>query len=134
MGDQATMPAPEGFGEGARNDGRGGGRQDRVRRRVVDEAVRRKLIEPFGDQRPRLVGYAGAGIVERDVAAAAREHDGPGATDEAGSDDGDAPPHIHNVFLLSTRSSLSICEAPVQVTVPRSSTTVRSDSASARSR
>src|SRR5262249_2042369 len=102
--------------------------------RVFDQAVRGKLVERFGHQRPRLLGNAGAGIVERDIPAGACEHDRPGAADQARSDDGNTSAYIHSILLLSAKSSLSICEAPVQVTTPRSSTTVRSDSASARSR
>ena len=115
-------------------EARGGAHPGHGRVRVRDQAVRRKLGKAFGHQRTCLLGDARDGIVERDLAAAAREHDGPGAADQPRSDDRNAFLHIHSVFLLSARSSLSICEAPVQVTAPRSSTTVRSESASARSR
>src|SRR5262249_42182133 len=101
---------------------------------IRDQTQRGKFVQFLGHQPARLAGNAWSGIVERDIAAAAGEDDRPGAADEPRSHDGNAFVYSHGTFLLSARSSLSMDEAPVQVTVPRSSTTVRSASASARSR
>ena len=106
--------------------------------RVGHEAMLRQFVEPFGDEPERLVGDAVDRVVHRGVPARAREHHGPGAADQARSDDGNAGHvsslHIHNFCRRSSRSSRSSFDWPVQVTAPRSRITVRSESASARSR
>src|SRR6516164_9056286 len=66
----------------------------------------------------RLRGDIEPDVIERDIEAAACKNNRPGATDQTGSDDGDAIFYIHSIFLLSARSSLNACEGPVQVTVP----------------
>ena len=101
---------------------------------IIEEPLLGEVAQPLRHQAARLFGDIKPDIIERDVEGASCKHDRPGATDQTGSDDGDAILHIHSIFLLSARSSLSACEGPVQVTDPRSSTTVRSESASARSR
>ena len=101
---------------------------------IVDEPLLGEVAEPSRHQGARLLGDIEPGIIECHVEGASCEHDRPGATDQAGADDGDAIVHIHSIFLRSARSSLNACEGPLQVTEPRSSTTVRSDRASARSR
>ena len=106
----------------------------RCRLGIVDEPLLGEVAQSLGHQGARLLGEIEPDIVERDIEGAACKHDRPGAADQTGSDDGDAILHIHSIFLLSARSSLNACEGPVQVTAPRSSTTVRSDRASARSR
>jgi hypothetical protein len=93
-----------------------------------------KIAQPLPNEHARGIDDIAADIVERDLEAAGRKHDRPRATDQTGSDHGDAIVHIHSIFLLSARSSRRACEGPVQVTEPRSNTTVRSESASARSR
>src|SRR5262249_32769591 len=101
---------------------------------IVDEPLLGEVAQPLRHQATRLLSDIEADIIERDVEGASCEHDRPGATDQAGADDGDAIVHIHSIFLRSARSSLNACEGPLQVTEPRSSTTVRSDRASTRSR
>src|SRR6266849_81884 len=101
---------------------------------VLDQAMREQFVEAFGHQGASLVGDARRRVVERHVEAGAGEDDGPGAADQARSDGCDALVHSHSSFLLNSRSCFSRVEAPVQVTEPRSSTTVRSDNASASSR
>ena len=119
--------------------------------RIGDEAVLRQLIEPLGDQPERVVGGAVDRIVQRGLPAGAREHHGPGAADQARSDDGDARHALSFLssslplrgrdqltstvsVVRSSRSSRSSFDCPVQLTAPRSRITVRSESASARSR
>jgi len=102
--------------------------------RIVEEALRGEITKPLSDEGTSFVDNVALGIVEGDLETAACKHDRPGATDQTGSDHGDAIVHIHSIFLLSARSSRRACEGPVQVTEPRSNTTVRSESASARSR
>src|SRR5262249_46964465 len=106
----------------------------RCRFGIVNEPLLGEVAQPLRHQAARLLGDIEPDIIERDIEAAACKHNRPGATDQTGSDDGDAIIYIHSIFLLSARSSLNACEGPVQVTAPRSSTTVRSDRASARSR
>src|SRR5262249_13763937 len=101
---------------------------------IIEEPLLGEVAQSLRYQAARLLGDIGRDIVERDVEGASCKHDRPGATDQTGSDDGDAILHIHSIFLLSARSSLSGGEGPVQVTAPRSSTTVRPESGSARSR
>src|SRR5262245_52705666 len=102
--------------------------------RVLDQTMGGQLLEPLGDELARLIGDAGSRIVERHIETAAREHDGPGASDKPRSDDCNPSIHSHSTFLLKSRSCFSKADAPVQVTEPRSSTTVRSYNASASSR
>ena len=106
----------------------------RCRFGIVDEPLLGEVAQSLRHQDARLLGDIEPDVIERDIEAAACKHNRPGATDQTGSDDGDAIFHIHSIFLLSARSSLNACEGPVQFTAPRSSTTVRSDRASARSR
>src|SRR5262245_36583408 len=73
-------------------------------------------------------------LADKNLATAACEHDRPGAPNQTSSDHGNTIAHIHSTFLLSARSSRNACDGPIHVTGPRSSTTVRSESASARSR
>jgi len=101
---------------------------------IVEEPLLGEVAQSLRHQGARLLGDIEPDIIERDIEGAACKHDRPGAADQTGSDDGDAILHIHSIFLLSARSSRNACEGPVQVTAPRSSTTVRSDRASARSR
>src|SRR5262249_45029688 len=102
--------------------------------RIVEGGLRRGVTKPPSGESMSFVVNVALGIVEGDLETAACKHDRPGATDQTGSDHGDAIVHIHSIFLLSARSSRNACEAPVHVMEPRSSTTVRSESASAKSR
>ena len=102
---------------------------------VLDQAVRGKFAKPFGHQRAGLIGDARAGIVQRDLTAAARKHDRPGAADQSRSDDGDAfashpqhlPPQREVVAAASARRR---SRSPRRAPAPRCGRT----SASARSR
>ena len=102
---------------------------------VLHEAVLGKFVEPLGHQAaapvsatPSTASYSATSQPPR------AKHHGPGAADQARSDDcnavGSHPQHFPSQFEII----LQQLDAPVQVTEPRSSTTVRSDSASARSR
>ena len=102
--------------------------------RIIEEAVLGEIAQPLPNEHAGRIDDIAADVIERDLEAAGGKHDRPGATDQPGSDDGDAIVHIHSIFLLSVRSSRKARDGPVQVTKPRSSTTVRSESASARSR
>ena len=72
--------------------------------RIVHEAVLRQFVQPFGNEAERLVGDALDRVVHRGVPAGAREHHGPGAADQARSDDGDAG---HGLSFTSTISAVA---------------------------
>ena len=103
-------------------------------RRIFQESLLGKIFQALHDQHARVLGDVARRIIERHLATTCCEHDRPGAPNQTGSDHGNTIVHIHNAFLLSARSSRNACDGPVHVTDPRSSTTVRSESASARSR
>src|SRR5262249_57049257 len=107
---------------------RGGGR------RIFHEPLLGEIFEPLHDQHARVLGDLARCIIERDLAATACEHDRPGAANQAGPDDGNPIVHIHSTFLLSARSPRNVCDGPVHVTAPRSSTTGWPERASARAR
>src|SRR5262249_30339128 len=64
--------------------------------RVGDQAKARPLFKPPGDLAERLVGDAVDRVIDRGIPAGTREHHGPGAADQARSDDGNAR---HQRFL-----------------------------------
>src|SRR5262249_62214056 len=103
-------------------------------RRIFQQPLLGEIAQPLHDQHARVLGDVARRIIERDLATTTCEHDRPGAPNQTGSDRGNTIVHIHSTFLLNARSSRNACEGPVHVTDPRSSTTVRSESASARSR
>jgi hypothetical protein len=57
--------------------------------RVGNEPARRELAQPLADEIARALGRARSRIVERDLGARAREHDRPGAPNQARTHDGD---------------------------------------------
>ncbi len=117
--------------------------------RVRDQPVRGQLVQPGADQRRGAVAGRIVGIPDPHRPVGAGEDLCPGPTDQPRSDDGDdghdgllwrddgyrePAGYSQSTWRRRSRFSLSAREGPTWVTAPRSSATVRSDSASARSR
>jgi hypothetical protein len=79
--------------------------------RIDDEPVLGEVGEPFHHPCARTLCNACAGIVERDVAAAAGKDYGPGAANEPRSDNGYARLHIHSTLLISPPSCAGLARA-----------------------
>ena len=100
---------------------------------VIAQAMARELFKCFTAQCMTALGLAAHGVEQPDMPFGPGKDRGPCPANQPCTDNRNVI-HSHNTFRLNSISRESTSEGPVCCTSPRSSTTARSDSASARSR